>query len=64
MCDARAKLLFCLLNRIFLRFVVVFVVGGGVFFFVRSRCRSVVESNASAKQEEVVAFNVGFDAHW
>ena len=25
---------------------------------------SVVESNASAKQEEVIAFNVGFDAHW
>ena len=25
---------------------------------------SVVESNASAKQEEVVAFNAGFDAHW
>ena len=34
-----------------------------MFFFLHSRCRSVVESNAAAKQEEVIAFNVGFDGH-
>ena len=52
-----------LIKGIFFCFVVVVVVGGGVLF-LHSRCRSVVESNAAAKQEEVTAFNVGFDAHW
>ena len=54
-----------LIKGIFFCFVVVVVVGGGGgVFFLHSRCRSVVESNAAAKQEEVTAFNVGFDAHW
>ena len=63
MCDARAKLLFCLL-KVFFSVLLLLLLLVVVFFFLHSRCRSVVESNAAAKQEEVTAFNVGFDAHW